>query len=51
MLNLDVAKEIEKMKQKMYCYINKYGLNDIKTVKISQEIDKMLMKIYVRDEF
>lgn len=45
-MNLDVVIKIEKMKQKMYKYIQKYGLNDIKTIRISQELDKMIVKAY-----
>lgn len=46
MKQIRVVKEIEHMKKKMYDYIEKYGLNNIKTVDISQRIDKMLVKVY-----
>lgn len=46
MLNLDVIKEIEQMKQKMYKYIQEYGISHVKTVRLSQKLDKMIVKTY-----
>lgn len=37
---------IKKLKNKMYQYINKYGLNSEKTLKVSQNLDKELNKYY-----
>lgn len=35
---------IKILKHKMHSYIEKYGLNDVRTIKVSQELDKLIVQ-------
>ncbi|ARC85667.1 spo0E like sporulation regulatory family protein [Clostridium argentinense CDC 2741] len=35
---------IKILKHKMYSNIEKYGLNDVRTIKVSQELDRLIVQ-------
>lgn len=41
MLEIDLL--IEKKREEMYLNINKYGIRDIRTIIVSQELDELLV--------
>ncbi len=50
MIYLDVAKKIEKLREKLHKSINENGLNSKETQKISKEVDKLVNEYYKQDK-
>ncbi len=49
MIYLDVAKKIEKLREKLHESINENGINANQTQKISKEIDKLVNEYYEQE--
>lgn len=49
MIYLDVAKKIEKLREKLHRSIDKNGLNANETQRISSEVDKLVNRYYEKE--
>lgn len=43
---MQIKDEIENARQKMNQYIKKYGIDSIEVLKVSQELDELIIKYY-----
>lgn len=48
MIYKDIEEQIEKLRKKLHTEIEKSGIDSVKTLKVSEELDKLIKKYYIK---